>query len=135
MNPEEAIDRAVHSSEPVQALRSLAEQLLTEGHSTAEVLGLFERARERFRATGREADEDVLLDAMDFVTGWCSPHMKIDAVASPSRQGPKASGPKPERELSPARYEPNPDSIARGRSSGRERVGRTIEISGRVRSG
>lgn len=22
-------------------------------------------------------DEDVVLDLMDFVTGWCSPHMKI----------------------------------------------------------
>jgi hypothetical protein len=32
--------------------------------------------RARFRAEGNEAAENLVLDAMDFVTGWCSRHMK-----------------------------------------------------------
>ena len=27
--------------------------------------------------SGSEADEDMLLDLMDFASGWCSPHMSI----------------------------------------------------------
>ena len=84
MSSEEAIDRAVQPQNPLQALRSLAQQLLAEGRSTPEVIELFESAREHFRATGRESDEDALLDVMDFVTGWCSPHVRLDVQANQS---------------------------------------------------
>lgn len=103
MKIEEVIERALASRDPLQALRSLSQQLLAQGHSTAEVADFFEQARERFRAAGREADEDLLLDGMDFVTGWCSPHMRLDVKSgqSPPGEGSAASG--PERELAPAR--------------------------------
>src|SRR2546421_25455 len=103
MHWEGAFDRAVRSSEPVQALRSLAQQLFAVGHSTADVITLFEQARERFRATGREAEEDALLAVMAFLTGWCSPHVKLDAGARQSGQGANAPKPKPDRELAPPR--------------------------------
>ena len=100
---EEEIDRALRSQEPLKALRSLAQQFLAERHSTTEVINLFEEARERVRAAGREADEDLLLDAMDFLTGWCSPHMKIDLQAGESRPGESSSAAGPEYDRAPAR--------------------------------
>jgi hypothetical protein len=29
------------------------------------------------RQADREADEDAITDVMDFLVGWCSPHMKL----------------------------------------------------------
>ena len=31
------------------------------------------------REANRETDEDVVLEVMDFLTGWCSPHMRLPA--------------------------------------------------------
>jgi hypothetical protein len=34
------------------------------------------------RQAGREADEDMVMDVMDFLMGWCSPHMKLPSEES-----------------------------------------------------
>jgi hypothetical protein len=34
--------------------------------------------RGHLRDAGRDADEDMVLEVMDFLAGWSSPHMKID---------------------------------------------------------
>ncbi len=77
MNPEELIEQALRSKEPVSELRSLAQRLLSQGQDQAAILALFERVRQRLRQESREADEDAVMDVMDFLTGWCSPHMKL----------------------------------------------------------
>ena len=38
---------------------------------------LVERARQQLRQADRETEEDAVMDAMDFLVGWCSPHMKL----------------------------------------------------------
>src|SRR5690349_6968726 len=100
---EEAIERALQSQEPLLALRSLAQEFVAERHSTTDVIKLFEEARERVRAAGREADEDLLLDVMDFLTGWCSPHLNLQLPAGESQPGESASAGGPERDLAPVR--------------------------------
>jgi hypothetical protein len=77
MRPEESIEQALRSADPVGELRSLAERLIAQGHNKAAILALFEQARQRLREGDREADEDAVMDVMDFLTGWCSPHMKL----------------------------------------------------------
>jgi hypothetical protein len=77
MTFDESLERALHADEPAKELRSLAVQLFSEGHEKAAVLELFEGARQRLRQANRETDEDAVMDAMDFLVGWCSPHMRL----------------------------------------------------------
>jgi len=71
------IEEALRTDSPVWRLRDLAANLLSQGRDREEVLALFEQARSQLREADREADEDAVMDVMDFLTGWCSPHMKL----------------------------------------------------------
>jgi hypothetical protein len=77
MNPDDLIEQALRSKDPVEELRSLAQRLITQGQDQPTILALFEQTRQRLRRENREADEDAVMDVMDFITGWCSPHMKL----------------------------------------------------------
>jgi hypothetical protein len=37
------------------------------------------------RQLGRETEEDPVMDVMDFLVGWCSPHMKLPPEQSTTR--------------------------------------------------
>jgi len=43
------------------------------------ILDFFEKNRQSLHEAGRETDEDSLVEVMDFLTGWCSPHMSLAA--------------------------------------------------------
>jgi hypothetical protein len=75
-----AIEEALRSDDRVGALRRLAQHLLDEGSEPETLLGQLERARQELREAGREEDEDAVMDVMDLLTGWCSPHMRLPAV-------------------------------------------------------
>lgn len=45
-----------------------------ESRVTSRVIGSRRRTGE---ASGREDDEDVVLEVMDFLTGWSSPHVRL----------------------------------------------------------
>jgi hypothetical protein len=77
MTRNKRFEKALDSPNPVEALRSLVLELSQEGSDKATILELFEQERQRLRATHREADEDAIMDVMDFLVGWCSPHMKL----------------------------------------------------------
>jgi hypothetical protein len=70
-------EKALGSPSPVEALRSLVLELSQEGSDKAKILEFFEQERQRLRAAHRETDEDAIMDVMDFLVGWCSPHMKL----------------------------------------------------------
>jgi hypothetical protein len=74
---DQALDQALRSPEPLIQLRTLASNLLARGHEPAAVLELLEHERQRLREMQREADEDLVLEVMDFLAGWCSPHMRL----------------------------------------------------------
>lgn len=76
---------ALRSAEPVPRLRSLALTLSSQGRDQAAILAAFEGARRQLRSEDREADEDAVMDVMDFLTGWCSPHMTLNP--QPLREG------------------------------------------------
>jgi hypothetical protein len=71
------IQTALRSDQPLGQLRSIIVGLLDAGQTPESVLAILERCRQQLRSEGREADEDTLMDAMDFLTGWCAPHMKL----------------------------------------------------------
>jgi hypothetical protein len=70
-------EAALTSSDRVGELRRLAQQLLDEGSHPDAVFGKFEQARQSLRLADREEDEEAVMDVMDFLSGWCSPHMRI----------------------------------------------------------
>jgi Uma2 family endonuclease len=77
MTFEEASEEALRAPEPVNRLHSLVLRLSSQGQTKATILDLLEQARRQLRQAGREADEDAVMDVMDFLVGWCSPHMKL----------------------------------------------------------
>jgi hypothetical protein len=72
------VQDALSSSEPLNQLRSLVRTLQAEGKDQPTILELFEQARQQLRQAGQEKDEDVIMDVMDFLVGWSSPHMKLE---------------------------------------------------------
>jgi len=71
------IEAALRTESPVTSLRELAAELLASGQARDAVYDLFESSRAALREADREADEDAVMDLMDFLTGWCSPHIKF----------------------------------------------------------
>ncbi len=74
---DQRIEEAFRSSAPVNELRNLVLHLLADGQTRAAILGFLEGARQQLRQADRETDEETVMDVMDFLVGWCSPHMKL----------------------------------------------------------
>ncbi len=70
-------DAALHSSQPLMQLRATVSALLDQDWTRDELLEQLEAFRETLALAGRDNDEDAVLEAMDFLVGWCSPHLKV----------------------------------------------------------
>jgi ribosomal protein L13 len=68
---------AIATSEPVLRLREVVRGMLAQGQSKEDVLAELDRFRGTLHQARQEAAEDVVLDVMDFLVGWASPHMKV----------------------------------------------------------
>ena len=58
-------------------VREMACQLLEEGYEREELLEIFEHFRSVLRDKRRDQQEDELLDVMDQLAGWSSPHSRF----------------------------------------------------------
>ncbi len=76
---DQEIEAALRSARPVEQLREFAFGKLRQGHEQQDVLAEFEQARQHLREAGREQDEDAVMDVMDMLVGWCSPHVKLSS--------------------------------------------------------
>jgi hypothetical protein len=74
---DDLFEQSLHAEEPLHELRSLALRLSSQGFDQAALVEKFEGMREQLRREDREADEDVVMDVLDPLTGWCSPHMQL----------------------------------------------------------
>lgn len=72
-----AFREALHTAEPVTRVRALVGDELEHGVPRSEVLGQLESLRIELRGNGRAAEEDTVLEVMDFVSGWSSPHVQL----------------------------------------------------------
>jgi hypothetical protein len=71
-------DAALAADQPLLALRdAVATEIHDHGTPREEVTAALEREMLELRAAGRDAEEDVVTDVLDFVVGWSSPHMRI----------------------------------------------------------
>lgn len=68
-------DEALHSDNKLTTLVDEVKQLRKEGYSKEQILAAFELYREKISS---ESDEDIVLEVMDFLTGFCSSHLWID---------------------------------------------------------
>lgn len=75
---DDRFEKALHSANPIDSLRALALQLSAEGYSKPQIVEFFDQLLLQFEhEPEREADADAIRDVLDFLVGWCSPHMKL----------------------------------------------------------
>jgi hypothetical protein len=72
-----SIQEALAGPDSLNKLLLLVKKLQSQGVSNDSILQLFEQVRQQLRAQGREQEEDLIMEVMDFLVGWCSPHMKL----------------------------------------------------------
>ena len=70
-------EKALAAKDPLGSLREELSALLDEGWSREALLRQLESDREALRSAGRSSEEDIVLEAMDFLAGWASPHMTL----------------------------------------------------------
>jgi hypothetical protein len=70
-------DNALIEPSPSVALLTLAEALKSEGMSQQEMYRLFNEHRARHEHDKDETCYNAILDVMDFIVGWCSPHSRL----------------------------------------------------------
>ncbi len=75
--PGAAFEAALRSDDAVIALRDVCAGLLKDGWSREQLLEELEQYRRGMDGTEDSDDESVLLDMMDFVTGWTSPRLAL----------------------------------------------------------
>ena len=59
--------------EALCALRALLNKALNDGEERETILGKIEELRQSVS----DDQEDILLEVMDFLVGWCSPHARL----------------------------------------------------------
>jgi hemerythrin len=66
-------NRKTHE-EVLSALRAFVEKLRKEGETKEAILARMQE----LRSSVSDEQEDILLEIMDFLVGWCNPHAKIE---------------------------------------------------------
>ena len=77
MSNAERFNQALTCERPVACLREVVQQLVSQGETRESIYEDLEDFRALLRAGRREEDEDIVLEVMDFLTGFCAPHMRI----------------------------------------------------------
>ena len=70
-------EEALASSNPVERLRDAVARELDGGADRDVVYRALDELRLDLRRSGEETEEDAVMDVMDFLTGWCSPHQRL----------------------------------------------------------
>jgi hypothetical protein len=60
-----------------QNLTAVVKDHLAAGQTRDEALAMLTRFRERLVSAGRDEDEDIVLEVMDYLVGWASQHQKL----------------------------------------------------------
>jgi hypothetical protein len=75
----ERLENALRSTRPGHNLRALVRELANEGHAKSAIYEALERLLAHLRAQERTppSDEEVVLDVMDALSGWCHPDAEL----------------------------------------------------------
>lgn len=70
-------DAALKTPQPYESLREVVKGRLGEGADREDLRVELEEFRVQIRRQRREADDDIVLEVLDDLTGWTSPHKKL----------------------------------------------------------
>ncbi len=73
------LENALRSNNPAEAVRTLVLKMSSAGQSKASIYETLEQflVELRGRANHSEGDEELVLDVMDALTGWCHPDARL----------------------------------------------------------
>lgn len=71
------LEEKLISDNPFEDLRNLLKTMISQGYDREQLVEELIDFALKLRAENREKDDDLLLEMVDFLTGWCSPSMKI----------------------------------------------------------
>jgi hypothetical protein len=69
--------KCLSEPDPIGGLRSALREFLDAQYSRESLVAHLMQLRQELQAKGDEISEDALLDVLDFLTGFCSPHMRL----------------------------------------------------------
>ena len=67
----------LRTENPRESLSSAIEAAKAGGISRESAAAMLSNYRDYLKRSGRGDDEDTVLEILDFVTGWASPHVQI----------------------------------------------------------
>jgi hypothetical protein len=65
------LEEALNAPQPRARLQALMAELLERGLERDEIFSALETCQLRLAETGRDADRELILEALDGFTGWC----------------------------------------------------------------
>ncbi len=71
------LEEAFRADNPLEELRNRIQAMVRQGYEREKLIQELTDFALDLRAVNREKDEDLITDILDFLTGWCSPNMKI----------------------------------------------------------
>ena len=80
-SPATRVEQALVGVTPADAAFEVAVQLRDEGMSQPDLYALYDSFRAQHEADADQIRYDAVLDAMDFISGWCSPSQALYPVA------------------------------------------------------
>lgn len=69
--------RCIDAADPFSCLRATISDMVAAGVGKASIRADLYALRNELRESGNESGEDAVLDVMDRVVGWCSPHQRF----------------------------------------------------------
>ena len=73
----EKLLRGIQQGQELLALRTIIVSYQEAGMTQQAAAILLEAIRQAFQQSGEEDQEDLVLELMDFMAGWCQPKWKI----------------------------------------------------------
>jgi hypothetical protein len=77
MSVRDQLAQTLCAEDPTTSLSNAVKVLVAQGQERDSLYAELEKLRTLLQESGREADEDVVLDVMDFLSGFCSPQARI----------------------------------------------------------
>ncbi len=71
------LEEAFRADNPLEELRNRIQAMVRQGYEREKLIQELTDFALDLREVNREKDEDLITDILDFLTGWCSPNMKI----------------------------------------------------------
>ncbi len=64
----------------INNLHGLVQELIDLKNNRKQIEQIFSDAALRFREQNREEDEDIVVEILDYISGWCSPSQYIKGL-------------------------------------------------------